>query len=319
MKRNIFGEVVSRKVKEVVLIGERFKHVNFCFRTVDLPSALQYRFNEAPVNLELLFNTPEYTLREALNTVGGWSPMRHSSAMRYNPAEPFKIRRVPSRGTTDVALGAVCFDRGLHLWRFRWPFENRGLHPCVGVTTGTLGTGGIFLHRVEGCCNLVGGSFVHYPSSRSWGWNLRTCSLHFEGRMCGEYPLNLPMVPRLSGVVMREKISEEFFMLLDCDSGSLSFIANGKFLGEAFVSDEMKHAYLTPAISTDCAYAEVDMCYIGGVRSVRANPIATRPIISLRDLVRRKIRRVCESPTNVLLFCEQMNLSSLVRDYLLFL
>ena len=39
--------------------------------------------------------------------------------------------------STDGIRGKLFYDRGLHVFEFKWPTDLRGTHPVVGVCTGS--------------------------------------------------------------------------------------------------------------------------------------------------------------------------------------
>jgi SPRY domain-containing SOCS box protein 1/4 len=96
---------------------------------------------------------------------------------------------------------------GVHVWAVTW--KARGAGTTIGV-----GTDEAAMHEHIG------------SNDDSWGWNLRTNYLRHGNRRVGSYPSNKDPD--------RYRVSDTFYLVLDMDEGTLSFVDGNEYLGVAF-------------------------------------------------------------------------------------
>lgn len=100
-------------------------------------------------------------------------------------------------------------------------------------------------------------------------------------------------------------VPETFSMCLDMDEGTLSFMADGQYLGVAFRGLKGKKVY--PIVSAVWGHCEITMKYINGLDS---NPLP------LTDLCRRTVRqKVGKHRLNEI---KKLELPNIIKDFLLF-
>jgi SPRY domain-containing SOCS box protein 1/4 len=100
-------------------------------------------------------------------------------------------------------------------------------------------------------------------------------------------------------------VSDQFQMCLDMEEGTLSFLADGQYLGVAFRG--LKGKKLFPIVSAVWGHCEITMRYINGIDP---NPLP------LADLCRRTIRqRVGKERLNEI---NKLNLPNSIKNFLLY-
>ncbi|XP_012893156.1 PREDICTED: SPRY domain-containing SOCS box protein 4-like, partial [Dipodomys ordii] len=156
------------------------------------------------------------------------------------------FHRHPVAQSSEGIRGKVGHARGLHAWQIHWPARQRGTHAVVGVATARAP-----LHAV-GYTALVG------SDAESWGWDLGRGRLYHDGdhRPGAAYP---------AGLAPGEAFAtpDSLLVLLDMDAGTLSFVADGRYLGVAFRG--LRGRKLYPVVSAVWGHCEVTMRYINGL------------------------------------------------------
>ncbi|XP_062337792.1 SPRY domain-containing SOCS box protein 4-like [Osmerus eperlanus] len=200
-----------------------------------------------PARLDLLLDMPpagpEVQLRHA------WNPDDRSLNVFLKEDDPLTLHRHPVAQSTDAIRGRVGFTRGLHVWRVTWPARQRGTHAVVGVATAEAP-----LHSV-GYTALVGSNM------ESWGWDLGRRRLCHDSK---NRPLgSLASYPRPLEGEEGWPLPDALLVALDMDEGTLSFLADGHFLGVAFSG--LRGRKLYPVVSAVWGHCEISMCYINGL------------------------------------------------------
>lgn len=188
-----------------------------------------------------------------------WNPEDCSTNVSVEE-DQITARRAFARDSTDCIRGKIGFTEGLHLWEIIWPIEQRGTHACIGVATSEA------ILQCTGYQSLIG------LDNQSWGLN--PCNgMKFHNCFCTPYPEFLKDYE--STQIKFHKIQ----VILNMDKGSLGFIADGQYLGEAF--NNLKGRKLYPFISSVFGNSQITMKYQG---YLNPNPL------SLQELCRHTIR-----------------------------
>ncbi|XP_022090185.1 protein gustavus-like [Acanthaster planci] len=190
-----------------------------------------------------------------------WNEEDRSLNIFVKEDDPFTFHRHPVAQSTDCIRGKVGFNRGLHVFEVFWNSRQRGTHAVVGVATASAP-----LHCV-GYQSLVG------SNAESWGWDICRKKAFHDAKHKSGTPY--PLLPNADNYPVPDK----FLMVLDMDEGTLSFIADGQFLGVAFRG--LKGKRLFPIVSAVWGHCEISVKYLGGLEP---SPLP------LQDLCRRGIR-----------------------------
>jgi len=215
-----------------------------------------------PQRVALILDRPAVSKTEAMKHA--WNPQDRSFNIRMDESDPFTIMRQPVAQSTDSARTLIGYSSGVHVFEVIWPLRQRGTHAVVGVATDKQS-----LHSV-GYSSLVG------LTEESWGWDLSRLkafhnSIVTEGK---DYPAT------------RDEdffVKKNFFLVMDCDAGTLGFSQAGKWLGVAH--SNLKGHTLYPIVSSVWGHCEITLRYHGGEDG--GQPPA------LTDLCRLQIREVC--------------------------
>lgn len=191
-----------------------------------------------------------------------WNPSDRSLNIFIKDDDELVIHRHPVAQSTDCIRGKVGYDRGLHVWEMQWNARQRGTHAVIGVATKDAP-----LHSV-GYQSLVG------SNAESWGWDLGRNKLYHNSKINPD-----SIYPQLD-VNANFIVPDTFLVILDMDEGTLSFMADGKYLGVAFRG--LKGQKLFPIISAVWGHCEISMKYFGG--------LDPEPL-PLMELSRRAIRQ----------------------------
>uniref|UniRef100_A0A665UGI8 Si:ch1073-228j22.2 n=1 Tax=Echeneis naucrates TaxID=173247 RepID=A0A665UGI8_ECHNA len=146
-----------------------------------------------------------------------------------------KVIRSPAELSSDGVRADFGVKEGLHVWEVWWSPDHRGSHAVIGISRQDCPL------QASGYKVLVGGD------AQSWGWELKTNELWHDGQM-SETPLPIP---------------ERVLLVLDADAGTLAFIVDGTFLGEAF-EDLPRGEQLFPAVSSVRGGAIIQLRYLNG-------------------------------------------------------
>ncbi|XP_033641933.1 protein gustavus-like [Asterias rubens] len=216
-----------------------------------------------------------------------WNEEDRSLNIFVKEDDPVTFHRHPVAQSTDCIRGKVGFTRGLHVFEVYWNTRQRGTHAVVGVATANAP-----LHCV-GYQSLVG------SNAESWGWDIcRKKIFHDAKHKSG---MSYPLLPNSDNFPVPDK----FLMVLDMDEGTLSFIANGQFLGVAFRG--LKGKRLFPVVSAVWGHCEISVKYLGGLEP---SPLP------LQDLCRREIRLAVGKEHLEDIY--QLPLPTMVKRYILY-
>ncbi|XP_023342168.1 uncharacterized protein LOC111711918 [Eurytemora carolleeae] len=242
-------------------VGSKGNKKTLLKTTIHPSSSSTEHFPVMPQRVHILYDTPEVPLDVALEHT--WNPQDRSFNMRIKEGDPFTVRRQPVAQSTDSARTIKGYSSGLHIFRVTWPLKQRGTHACIGVCTANQ-----TLHSI-GYNSQIG------LSTQSWGWDLgRLKAYHNASKISGvDYPASPP--PDF-------KVRTKFFLVLDCDAGTLGFISAGRWLGIAHSG--LQGQVLYPSVSCVWGQCEVTLRYHGSLVG-RA--------CSLSELCRAEIRKRC--------------------------
>lgn len=207
----------------------------------------EYVYNpdfQKPTRLDALLASPPVT--DSIRSANAWNPDDRSLNIFVKDDDRLTFHRHPVAQSTDCIRGRLGYARGLHAWEIRWAVRQRGTHAVVGVATRDAP-----LHAA-GYQSLVG------STTDSWGWDLVRNRLYHDVR-------NAPGVayPVVVGGDENFVVPDTFVVILDMDEGTMSFAADGQYLGVAFRG--LKGRKLYPIVSAVWGHCEVTMRYIGGL------------------------------------------------------
>lgn len=231
------------------------------FRAVLLSSSEMHRHlppsrPPKPLRLELLLEQPPASRQEKLEHA--WSPEDCSPNLSVHLDDPLTARRKPTEHSTDCIRSKRGYASGLHAWELVWPQRERGTHAVVGLATKAAA-----LHS-DSYTALVG------RDAESWGWDLSKKQLRHGG--LGERSSSY-------GPEGASPVPDSFLMVLDADRGSLGFVVEGEYLGDAFCG--LKGKTLHPIVNCVWGDSGVTLRYIG---SFHRQP-------QLAELCRRTVQR----------------------------
>lgn len=221
---------------------------------------------ERPARLDMLLDMPAIGLD--VQKLHGWNTDDRSLNLFVVENDARIVHRHPVAQSTDAVRGLVGYTKGLHVWEINWPLRQRGTHAVVGVATQDA-----LLHS-NGYQPLVG------STEDSWGWDLGRNLLYHDLKSQAEAAAaasnarraNQPQQsPEQIGEMYNHQFSydqhfvvpENFLVVLDMDEGTLSFMANGQYLGVAFRN--LKGKCLYPMVSSVWGHCEIIMRYINGI------------------------------------------------------
>ncbi|XP_065086819.1 protein gustavus-like [Ochlerotatus camptorhynchus] len=236
--------------------------------------------------LNCLLEMPPVTRETQLEY--SWNSDDSSPYVFVKEDDKMTFHRYSVAQSTDCIRGKVGFTKGLHVWELLWSTQQRGTHAVIGVATSEAP-----LHS-QGYQSLVG------SNDQSWGWDLGRNMLYHNSKI---YPgITYPSILKPDETFL---VPEKILVALDMEEGTLSFIADGQYLGMAF--EGLKGRKLYPIVSAVWAHCEITMKYIGGL---------DREPLSLMDLCRCVIRQKL-GRTHLKKRVEQLQLPKSVKTYLL--
>lgn len=191
-----------------------------------------------------------------------WNPEDCSSNMSIKE-DKLTAYRIQKMNCTDGIRGKTAISEGLHIWEVCWPISKRGTNATIGV-----GTAAASLHSSL-YMNLVG------QTKDSWGWDIVDCKL-FHNAQINSQGHTYPVFDETKATY---QVPSTFFLVLDMDAGTLSFIADGVFLGVAF--DGLQGQVLYPFVGCVWGSCEITLKYIGSLNQENC---------TLKELCRRYIR-----------------------------
>jgi len=221
-----------------------------------------------PSRLEYLLDLPETD--HATQVAHAWNPDDRSLNIFVKESDPLTLHRHPVAQSTDCIRTKMVYTRGIHLWELSWNSRQRGTHAIIGVSTEKTA-----LHCV-GYQSLIG------STAESWGWDLGRNRACHNTKASSQPP---PIYPKMLKPDETFVTPDCFSMCLDMDEGTLSYMADGQFLGVAFRG--LRGKKVSPIVSAVWGHAEITMKYVNGMDP---NPL---PLV---DLARRCVRQSVGKP-----------------------
>lgn len=241
-----------------------------------------------PPRLEYLLDLPICAYETQV--ANSWNPDDRSLNIFVKEADPLTLHRHPVAQSTDCIRTKVAYSKGIHLWELSWNSRQRGTHAIIGVSTEKTP-----LHCV-GYQSLIG------SSAESWGWDLGRNRACHNTKASSQPP---PVYPKMLKPDETFVVPDNFMMCLDMDEGTLSFLAEGQFLGVAFRG--LKGKKLFPIVSAVWGHCEITMKYINGLDP---NPL---PLVDLaRRCIRQKVGKTRLNEIN------KLNLPNSIKNFLLY-
>ena len=241
-----------------------------------------------PPRLEYLLDLP--ICSHDIQVQHAWNPDDRSLNIFVKESDPLTLHRHPVAQSTDCIRTKVGYTKGIHLWELSWNSRQRGTHAIIGVSTEKTP-----LHCV-GYQSLIG------SSAESWGWDLGRNRACHNTKASSQPP---PVYPKMLKPDESFVVPDNFMMCLDMDEGTLSFLADGQFLGVAFRGLKGKKVY--PIVSAVWGHCEITMRYLNGMDP---NPL---PLIDLcRRCIRQKIGKHRLDDVN------KLNLPNSIKNFLLY-
>uniref|UniRef100_A0A914UXZ7 Uncharacterized protein n=1 Tax=Plectus sambesii TaxID=2011161 RepID=A0A914UXZ7_9BILA len=192
-----------------------------------------------------------------------WNPEDRSLNIFVKDDDKLTFHRHPVAQSTDCIRGKVGYTRGFHVWEITWSTRQRGTHAVVGVATADA-----VLHAV-GYTSLIGST----PDSYGWDLGRNKCYHDSKNQTGWTYPI-------LMAAEENFVVPDSFLCILDMDEGTLSFAADGHYLGVAFRN--LKGKKVHPIVSAVWGHCEITIRYLGG--------LDPEPL-PLTDICRRAIRQ----------------------------
>ncbi|XP_074654213.1 protein gustavus-like [Tubulanus polymorphus] len=241
---------------------------------------------QKPARLDMLLDMP--TAPKEIQVEQAWNADDRSLNIFVKEDDKMTFHRHPVAQSTDCIRGRQGYTKGLHVWEIYWSTRQRGTHAVVGVATADAP-----LHCV-GYQSLVG------SNNESWGWDLGRNKLYHD---CKNNPgITYPSILNNDENFV---VPDSFYVVLDMDEGTLSFIVDGQYLGVAFRGLKGKKLY--PIVSAVWGHCEITMRYIGG--------LDPEPL-PLMDLCRRTIRQTIGK--HRLHDIQKLPLPNALKSYLLY-
>lgn len=241
-----------------------------------------------PARVEYLLDMPPCSF--ATQIQHSWNPDDRSLNIFVKEVDPLTLHRHPVAQSTDCIRTKTGYTKGIHLWELNWNSRQRGTHAIIGVASDKTA-----LHCV-GYQSLIG------ANNESWGWDLGRSRACHNTKGTNQPP---PVYPKMLKPDESFVVPDNFMMCLDMDEGTLSFLADGQYLGVAFRGLKGKKVY--PIVSAVWGHCEITMRYINGLDP---NPLP------LADLCRRCVRQ--KIGKNRLNDINKLELPNVIKNYLLF-
>lgn len=274
----------------------------------------QRRVHKMPYRVEHAMELEEAPF--CVQNKNGWNPDDKSINI-YLKTDQLTLHRRPISQSTDCVRGKVGYTSGLHIWEIIWTSNQRGTHAVVGVATMKAKLRKIGYSALVGSCN------------ETWGWDLGRNALRHGNEVVAPACVtrsvhdsenhNKLSYPPLDDQDTSFIVPTKFMCVLDMDAGTLGYIADGQWLGTAFVGlnqieeSSGKSRPLYPIVSCVWGHCEVTMRYI--------NELASCPL-SLKELSRRAVRNTFPKlphpslpiPPKLALFCRDYGLLTDARN-----
>lgn len=243
---------------------------------------------EIPRRLEYLLDMPEAPY--SVQALHGWNPDDRSLNIFVKELDPLTLHRHPVAQSTDCIRTKIGYERGIHLWELSWNSRQRGTHAIIGMSEGRTQ-----LHCV-GYQSLIG------SGDESWGWDLGRNRACHNTKNTNIPP---PVYPRMLKPDESFTVPDNFMMCLDMDEGTLSYMADGQFLGVAFRGLKGKKLY--PIVSAVWGHCEITMKYLNGL-DPNPQPLA--------DICRRTIRqKIGKEKINEV---NKLELPNVIKNFILY-
>lgn len=241
-----------------------------------------------PARLEYLLDMPPCTFSTQI--LHSWNPDDRSLNIFVKEVDPLTLHRHPVAQSTDCIRTKMGYTKGIHLWELNWNSRQRGTHAIIGVASDKTA-----LHCV-GYQALIG------SNNESWGWDLGRNRACHNTKATNAPP---PVYPKMLKPDETFVVPDTFMMCLDMDEGTLSFLADGQYLGVAFRGLKGKKVF--PIVSAVWGHCEITMKYINGLDP---NPLP------LADLCRRVIRqKIGKQRLNEI---NKLELPNVIKNFLLY-
>lgn len=189
-----------------------------------------------------------------------WSSVHHSPHFLLSACKQ-EVIRSPVERSSDGARAEIGVKSGLHVWEVLWDPNHRGSHAVLGISKQNCPLQG------SGYNVLVGGD------SQSWGWELKTNQLWYDGQSLDLYPrkqkrgdsdhAETSTSSHTKTAQTPLPIPGRILLVLDADAGTLGFMVDGSFLGIAF-KDLPRGVELFPAVSSVRGGASIRLRYLNG-------------------------------------------------------
>jgi SPRY domain-containing SOCS box protein 1/4 len=217
-----------------------------------------------PSRLDVILSMPP-TDRTTME-MHAWNADDRSLNIFVKDDDKLTFHRHPVAQSTDCIRGKVGYTRGFHVWEITWSTRQRGTHAVVGIASSSAA-----LHAV-GYTSLIG------STSDSYGWDLSKSNVivvvtysSLVRNKCYHDSKNQPgwtyPTPSAVGGGTNDEtnfvVPDTFICILDMDEGTMSFAADGRYLGVAFRN--LKGKKLFPIVSAVWGHCEITTRYLGGL------------------------------------------------------
>ncbi len=168
-----------------------------------------------------------------------WNELDSSVNISLKESNSITMKRNYTAKSSDCIRSKIGYSRGVHAWKIIWKKEFRGSHSLIGVAT------------KKAKLHAYGYRAILGRKSNSWVWNISNQKIYAKN-IDKKYPdMNQYETP------------DSFFMILDMDEGTLSFVSNGKYLGTAF--NKLKNKKLYVIAQTVYGGSEITLQYLNSI------------------------------------------------------
>lgn len=275
--RNNVTRGVQNCNKEIVTVG---------LPKTTLGRGFPFLKTRLPSRLEMLLDMPRASKETQVKH--SWNTEDRSLNIYVKDEDPMTFHRHPVAQSTDCIRSKVGYETGLHVFELNWPSQQRGTHAVVGVAT------------IDAPLHSVGYQSLIGNNDQTWGWDLgRNKAYHDSNNKAGStYPACLAPDETF-------QVPDKFYMVLDMDEGTMSFIVDGHYLGVAHRGLRGRKLYIV--ISAVWGHCEISMRYVNGLEP---GPL---PLMSLARLViRQQVGKDGIEEGEI----EELNLPKTIKNYL---
>uniref|UniRef100_A0AC35TVA9 SPRY domain-containing SOCS box protein 1 n=1 Tax=Rhabditophanes sp. KR3021 TaxID=114890 RepID=A0AC35TVA9_9BILA len=201
-----------------------------------------------PARLEQLLRLeePDKVTMEA----HAWNTEDRSLNIYVREDDPFTMHRHPVAQSTDCIRGKMGYSTGFHVWRIKWPTNQRGTHAIIGVANQKAK-----LHAL-GYNSLIG------STRDSYGFNIVNLKCSNDSKNSDSWTFPTPNEGEAE--MDKTSIPETIYCILDMDEGYMGFATDKKYLGVAFRG--LKGQVLYPIVSAVWGHCEISLNYLGGLQ-----------------------------------------------------